>query len=79
MSKAALNALTAARCSFDGTFRLCRKILDVACKLMEAEAMAKVLGPEIIVNAVCPGFIEGSWLREGAGLLAGMHKLIDST
>ncbi|CAE7809133.1 clpC [Symbiodinium sp. KB8] len=29
--------------------------------------MAKVLGPEIVVNAVCPGFIEGRWLREGMG------------
>ena len=29
--------------------------------------MAKVLGPEIVVNAVCPGFIEGRWLREGTG------------
>ena len=32
----------------------------------QPEVMAKVLGPEIVVNAVCPGFIEGRWLREGA-------------
>ncbi len=29
--------------------------------------MARVLGPEIRVNAVCPGFIQGSWLRKGMG------------
>ena len=27
----------------------------------------RVLGPEIRVNAVCPGFIEGEWLAEGMG------------
>ena len=26
-------------------------------------ALARVLGPEIKINAVCPGFIEGPWLR----------------
>jgi 3-oxoacyl-[acyl-carrier protein] reductase len=30
-------------------------------------SLARVLGPEIRVNAVCPGFIQGSWLREGMG------------
>lgn len=30
-------------------------------------SMGKVLGPEIVVNAVCPGFIAGEWLREGMG------------
>lgn len=30
-------------------------------------SLARVLGPEIRVNAVCPGFIEGRWLREGMG------------
>jgi len=30
-------------------------------------ALARVLGPEIKVNTVCPGFIEGDWLREGMG------------
>lgn len=29
--------------------------------------MGKSLGPEIVVNAVCPGFIAGDWLREGMG------------
>ncbi|MCX7982375.1 MAG: SDR family oxidoreductase [Syntrophales bacterium] len=29
--------------------------------------LARVLGPEIRVNAVCPGFIQGEWLRGGLG------------
>ncbi len=31
------------------------------------QSMARNLGPEIRVNAVCPGFVEGEWLREGLG------------
>jgi 3-oxoacyl-[acyl-carrier protein] reductase len=31
------------------------------------KSMARELGPEIIVNAVCPGMVEGDWLREGLG------------
>jgi 3-oxoacyl-[acyl-carrier protein] reductase len=30
-------------------------------------SLARVLGPEIRVNAVCPGFIQGEWLRQGMG------------
>lgn len=30
-------------------------------------SLARVLGPELRVNAVCPGFIQGSWLAEGMG------------
>lgn len=30
-------------------------------------SLARVLGPEVRVNAVCPGFIQGEWLREGMG------------
>ncbi len=30
-------------------------------------SLARALGPKIRVNAVCPGFIEGDWLREGFG------------
>ena len=30
-------------------------------------ALARVLGPEIAINAVCPGFIEGDWMRAGMG------------
>jgi 3-oxoacyl-[acyl-carrier protein] reductase len=29
--------------------------------------LARVLGPEIRINAVCPGFIQGEWGREGLG------------
>ena len=32
-----------------------------------ALSLARVLGPEIRVNTVCPGFIQGEWLREGMG------------
>jgi len=30
-------------------------------------SLARVLGPEIRVNAVCPGFIQGEWLKQGLG------------
>src|SRR5262245_3766974 len=30
-------------------------------------SLARALGPEIRVNAVCPGFIQGGWLRDGMG------------
>ena len=30
-------------------------------------SLARVLGPEIRVNTVCPGFIQGDWLEEGMG------------
>lgn len=30
-------------------------------------SLARALGPEIRVNAVCPGFIQGEWLRQGMG------------
>jgi 3-oxoacyl-[acyl-carrier protein] reductase len=30
-------------------------------------SLARVLGPKIRVNAVCPGFIQGDWLRKGMG------------
>lgn len=30
-------------------------------------SLARVLAPEIRVNAICPGLIEGRWLREGMG------------
>ena len=34
---------------------------------MMTVALARALGPEIKVNAVCPGFIAGDWLRDGMG------------
>ncbi len=30
-------------------------------------SLARALGPEIRVNAVCPGFVQGRWLRGGLG------------
>ena len=30
-------------------------------------SLARVLGPEIRVNTVCPGFIQGEWLERGMG------------
>lgn len=32
-----------------------------------ALSLARVLGPEIRVNTVCPGFIQGEWLEQGMG------------
>ncbi|WP_417517084.1 SDR family NAD(P)-dependent oxidoreductase [Minwuia sp.] len=37
-------------------------------------SLARVLGPEIRVNAICPGMIQGKWLREGMG-----QELYDAT
>lgn len=31
------------------------------------KSLARVLGPEVRINTVCPGFIQGEWLREGMG------------
>lgn len=31
------------------------------------KSLARVLGPEIRVNAVCPGFVKGEWLEKGLG------------
>jgi 3-oxoacyl-[acyl-carrier protein] reductase len=30
-------------------------------------SLARVLGPQIRVNAICPGFVQGEWLKEGLG------------
>lgn len=38
-----------------------------AAMLAINQSMARELGPEIQVNAVCPGMVEGDWLREGLG------------
>lgn len=31
------------------------------------KSLARVLGPQVRINAVCPGFIQGEWLRQGLG------------
>jgi 3-oxoacyl-[acyl-carrier protein] reductase len=31
------------------------------------KSLARALGPEIRLNTVCPGFIQGEWLRDGLG------------
>ena len=38
-----------------------------AAMLAINKSMARELGPEIRVNAVCPGMVEGDWLKEGLG------------
>ena len=30
-------------------------------------SLARALGPEIRVNCICPGFIQGTWLEQGLG------------
>jgi len=35
--------------------------------LTMTQSLARVMGPEIRVNAICPGFIQGEWLQEGLG------------
>lgn len=30
-------------------------------------SLARVMGPEIRVNAICPGFVQGEWLQRGWG------------
>lgn len=30
-------------------------------------SLARVMGPEVRVNAVCPGFVQGEWLKKGLG------------
>jgi len=30
-------------------------------------SLARVLGPHIRVNAICPGFVQGEWLEQGLG------------
>jgi 3-oxoacyl-[acyl-carrier protein] reductase len=31
------------------------------------KSLARVMGPEIRVNSICPGFIQGEWLKAGMG------------
>ncbi len=44
-------------------------------------SLARVLGPQIRVNAICPGFVQGEWLEKGIGkenyekMLSGIQKI----
>lgn len=44
-------------------------------------SLARVLGPQVRVNAICPGFVQGEWLAQGMGeenyqrMLNGMQKI----
>ncbi|GAB1258892.1 SDR family NAD(P)-dependent oxidoreductase [Aurantivibrio plasticivorans] len=44
-------------------------------------SLARVLGPQIRINAICPGFVQGEWLAEGLGqetydkTLAGVRRI----
>lgn len=40
-------------------------------------SLARALGPAMRINAVCPGFIEGEWLRQGLGD-EGYEKMMDA-
>ena len=44
--------------------------------LTMTQSLARVMGPEIRVNAVCPGFIQGEWLEQGMG--DNYHRIKDS-
>lgn len=35
--------------------------------LTMTKSLARVMGPEVNVNAICPGFIQGEWLEQGMG------------
>lgn len=44
-------------------------------------SLARVMGPQVRVNAICPGFVQGEWLAKGLGqetydkTLAGIRKI----
>ncbi|WP_152207277.1 SDR family NAD(P)-dependent oxidoreductase [Marinobacter changyiensis] len=35
--------------------------------LTMTRSLARIMGPEVRVNAVCPGFVQGEWLKKGLG------------
>jgi len=77
MVRAASNALKASRdasivnvASIAGVKGVGSSIAYAASKgalITMTQSLARVLGPEIRVNAVCPGFITGEWLAVGMG------------
>jgi 3-oxoacyl-[acyl-carrier protein] reductase len=38
-----------------------------AALVIMTKSLARVLGPEMRINAICPGFIQGEWLQTGMG------------
>lgn len=42
-------------------------------------SLARALGPEVRVNAVCPGFVQGKWLKKGLGeeLYEAVRKMME--
>ena len=46
--------------------------------LTMTKSLARVLGPEVRVNAICPGFVQGEWLEKGLGTEA-YNKMLDKT
>lgn len=77
MARAAQDALTASGdasivnvASIAGVKGVGSSIAYAASKgalITMTKSLARVMGPSIRVNAVCPGFIEGDWLAEGMG------------
>ncbi|WP_133490009.1 SDR family NAD(P)-dependent oxidoreductase [Alcanivorax sp. 24] len=35
--------------------------------LTMTKSLARVMGPQVRVNAICPGFVQGEWLAQGLG------------
>lgn len=46
--------------------------------LTMTKSLARVLGPEVRVNAICPGFVQGEWLEKGLGKEA-YDKMLSKT
>lgn len=40
---------------------------DLDCRALVDASLARIMGPEVRVNAVCPGFVQGEWLKKGLG------------
>jgi len=56
--------------SIAGVIAIGSSVAYIAAKgalIAMTKALARALGPEIRMNAVCPGFIQGKWLRDGMG------------
>ena len=56
----------------DGSVRLdisaqTRALIHNIRDILRSVTLSPVMGPEVQVNTVCPGFIDGSWLQEGFG------------